>query len=101
MEEKECLCVHKTKERGEAEYKSLINRLCRIEGQIRGIRNMVENSAYCTDIITQVSAVTAALSAFNKELIANHIKTCVAEDIRAGKDETVDELVVTLQKLMK
>lgn len=98
--EKEC-CAHKTKERGDIEYKSLINRLNRIEGQIRGIKNMVENSAYCTDILVQVSAVQAALNAFNKELLANHIKTCVAEDIRAGKDETVDELVATLQKLMK
>ena len=99
--EKECCCTHKTKERGEAEYRSLLNRLSRIEGQIRGIRNMVDESAYCTDILVQVSAVTAALNAFNKELLANHIKTCVAEDIKNGKDETVDELVATLQKLMK
>ena len=98
--EKEC-CAHKIKERGETEYKSLINRLNRIEGQVRGIKNMVENSVYCTNILVQVSAVQAALNAFNKELLANHIKTCVAEDIRAGKDETVDELVATLQKLMK
>ncbi len=98
--EKEC-CAHKTKERGDVEYKSLINRLNRIEGQIRGIKNMVENSAYCTDILVQVSAAQAALNAFNKELLANHIKTCVADDIRAGKEETVDELVETLQKLMK
>ena len=99
--EKECCCTHKTKERGEAEYRSLLNRLSRIEGQIRGIRNMVEESAYCTDILVQVSAVTAALNAFNKELLANHIKTCVAEDIKNGNGETVDELVATLQKLMK
>lgn len=98
--EKEC-CAHKIKERGETEYKSLINRLNRIEGQVRGIKNMVENSVYCTNILVQVSAVQAALNAFNKELLANHIKTCVAEDIRVGKDETVDELVATLQKLMK
>lgn len=98
--EKEC-CAHKTKERGDVEYKSFINRLNRIEGQIRGIKNMVENSAYCTDILVQVSAAQAALNAFNKELLANHIKTCVADDIRAGKEETVDELVETLQKLMK
>ena len=99
--ENECCCTHKTKERSEAEYRSLLNRLSRIEGQIRGIRNMVEESAYCTDILVQVSAVTAALNAFNKELLANHIKTCVADDIKNGKDETVDELVATLQKLMK
>ena len=96
-----CCCSHKTKERSEEEYKKLINRLNRIEGQIRGIRGMVENSAYCTDILIQVSAVNAALNAFNKELLANHLRTCVAEDIRSGKDETIDELVNTLQKLMK
>ncbi len=94
-------CTHKTKERSGEEYKSLVNRLNRIEGQIRGIRGMVEKDAYCTDILVQVSAVNAALNAFNKELLSNHIKTCVAQDIRNGKDETVDELVATLQKLMK
>ena len=94
-------CSHKTKERSEDEYKSLINRLNRIEGQIRGIKGMIEKDAYCTDILVQVSAVNAALNAFNKELLSNHIKTCVADDIRNGKDETVDELVATLQKLMK
>ena len=83
------------------EYQKLINRLSRIEGQVRGIRGMVENNAYCTDILVQVSAVNAALNAFSKELLSSHIRTCVAEDIRAGKDETVDELVTTLQKLMK
>ncbi len=100
MEEK-CCCSHKKKERTEQEYKKLINRLNRIEGQVRGIRGMVENNAYCTDILMQVSAVNAALNAFNKELLANHIRTCVADDIRDGKDETVDELVDALQKLMK
>ena len=99
--EKNCCCSHKTKERSEEEYKKLIHRLNRIEGQIRGIRGMVENSAYCTDSLIQVSAVNAALNAFNKELLANHIRTCVADDIRNGKDETVDELVNTLQKMMK
>ncbi len=94
-------CCHKTKERSEEEYKSLIHRLNRIEGQIRGIKGMVEKDAYCTDILVQVTAVNAALNAFNKELLANHIKTCVARDIRDGKYEIIDELVVTLQKLMK
>lgn len=94
-------CTHKTKERSEKEYKKLINRLSRIEGQIRGIRGMVENNAYCPDILIQVSAVNAALNAFNKELLSNHIRTCVAKDIKDGKDETIDELVCTLQKLMK
>jgi DNA-binding FrmR family transcriptional regulator len=94
-------CCKKSKHRSEHERKSLINRLSRIEGQIRGIRSMVENDAYCTDILTQVSAAQAALNAFNRELLAEHIRTCVADDIRAGKDETIDELVQTLQKLMK
>lgn len=100
MMEEMCNC-HKIKERSEEEYKKLINRLNRIEGQIRGIRGMVEKNAYCTDILVQVAAVNAALNSFNKELLANHIKTCVAKDIREGKDETIDELVATLQKLMK
>ena len=94
-------CCHKTKKRTEEERKKLINRLNRIEGQIRGLRGMIEKDAYCTDILVQVAAANAALNAFNKELLASHIRTCVAEDIRAGKDETVDELVTTLQKLMK
>lgn len=98
-EQKEC--CHKTKERTEKEYKNLIHRLNRIEGQIRGIKKMIENDSYCTDILVQVSAVNAALNSFNKVLLANHIRTCVAEDIREGKEETIDELVFTLQKLMK
>lgn len=99
-EETECSC-HKTKERSEKEYKDLIHRLNRIEGQIRGIKGMVERDAYCTDILIQVSAVNAALSSFNKVLLANHIKTCVTRDIKEGKEDTVDELVETLQKLMR
>lgn len=95
-----CAC-HKIKERTEKESKQLINRLNRIEGQIRGIRGMVEKNIYCTDILMQVAAANAALNAFTRELLSNHIRTCVAEDIRAGKDETIDELVQTLQKLMK
>ena len=94
------LCCHKTKERTEKERKKLINRLNRIEGQVRGIRGMIEKDAYCTDVLTQVAAANAALNAFTKELLASHIKTCVADDIRAGRDETIDELVATLQKLM-
>ena len=99
MEEK--TCCHKMKERSEKEYKDLINRLNRIEGQIRGIKGMVEKDAYCPDIITQVAAANAALNSFNKVLLANHIKTCVTDDIKSGKEETVDELVTMLQKLMK
>ncbi len=94
-------CSVKTKSRSEKEYKSLIHRLNRIEGQVRGIRGMIERDAYCTDILVQSAAVNAAINAFNKELLANHIRTCVAQDIRDGKDEVVDELVTTLQKLMR
>ena len=101
MEEAACCAGGKTKLRSAEEYKKLVNRLSRIEGQIRGIRGMVERNAYCTDILVQVSAVNAALAAFNRELLASHIRGCVTEDIRAGKDETVDELVATLEKLMK
>lgn len=96
-----CSCENRTKERSDQEYKDLIHRLNRIEGQIRGIRGMVEKDAYCTDILVQVAAANAALNSFNRILLANHIKTCVTRDILAGKEETVDELVATLQKLMK
>ena len=99
--ESEKNCCHRTKERSPQEYKKLVNRLSRIEGQIRGIKTMVEEDAYCIDILVQVAAANAALNSFNKELLASHIKTCVADDIRNGKDETIDELVITLQKLMK
>ncbi len=98
---KECCQLHKTKERSEKEYQDLIHRLNRMEGQIRGIRGMVERNAYCTDILTQVAAVNAALNSFNKVLLSNHIKTCVMRDIKDGKEETVDELLQVLQKLMK
>ena len=94
-------CCHKTKERSYKESRNLINRLSRIEGQIRGIKKMVEEEAYCIDILVQVAAANAALNSFNKVLLGEHIKTCVANDIRDGKDETIDELVTTLQKLMK
>lgn len=102
MEENKCCCCgERKKERSPAEYKDLVNRLNRIEGQIRGIKKMVERSAYCPDILIQVAAANAALNSFNKELLSNHIKTCVKDDIRQGKDETVDELVKLLQRLMK
>ena len=100
MEEKTC-CEARHKKRTEEEQKDLLVRLRRIEGQIRGIEKMVENDIYCPDILIQVSAVTSALNSFNKQLLAAHIRSCVAEDIREGKDETIDELVGVLQKLMK
>lgn len=101
MSEGKCECCKRTKERSEEEHKRLLNRLNRIEGQIRGIKNMIENDAYCTDIIIQVTAATAALNSFNKELLSEHIRTCVAEDIRNGKDDVIDDLLLTIQKLMK
>ena len=101
MEEKVCECSHRTKARDVNEYKYLLNRLSRIEGQVRGVRGMVEKDAYCTDILIQVSAINAALNSFNKVLLAIHINTCVAEDLGTGKDEAIDELVKLLQKLMK
>lgn len=94
-------CCKKTKERTAEELNRLLHRLNRIEGQIRGIKGMLERNAYCTDILVQSTAVTAAVNAFNRELLAEHIRTCVANDIRNGKDEVIDELVMTLQKLMK
>ena len=96
-----CGCCKKTTARSTEEQKKLIHRLNRLEGQICGIRKMVENTAYCTDILMQSAAVNAAVNAFNKELLASHIRGCVSRDIREGKDEVIDELVATLQKLMK
>lgn len=78
-----------------------MNRLSRIEGQIRGVKGMLENDAYCTDIVLQVSAINAALNSFNKVLLAEHIRTCVADDIRNGKDDTIEDLVNTITRLMK
>lgn len=93
-------CI-RCKQRESKEYKDLINRLSRIEGQVRGVKKMIEEDRYCIDILTQVSAVQAALNSFNKVLLSNHIKSCVVDDIKAGNDATVDELCATLQKLMK
>lgn len=103
MKEEE-MCPHcgmRKKQRSPEEYRSLINRLNRIEGQVRGIRGMLENDAYCPDILIQAAAVNAAVNAFSRELLANHIRTCVADGIRGGDDGAVDELISTLQKLMK
>lgn len=102
VEEIKCCCGSKrTKCRDEKEYKDLMNRLNRIEGQVRGVKNMVEQNAYCPDILVQVSAITAALNSFNKVLLTNHIESCVVNDLIAGKEGTIEELVTTLQKLMK
>ena len=96
----DCCCTRK-KHREDDEYKDLIHRLNRMEGQIRGIRSMVEDERYCVDILTQVSAVKSALDAFSRVLLNNHIKSCVVEDIQSGRDEAVDELCQVIQKLMK
>ena len=111
MKDKECncsseqkaevVCCERKKKRSDDEFKSLMNRLKRIEGQVRGVERMLGNDAYCPDILTQVSAINSALNSFNKELLASHMKSCVVNDIRAGKDEVIDELVTTLQKIMK
>ena len=94
-------CCHKTTERSEDERKKLIARLNRIEGQIRGLKNMVESDAYCNDILTQAAAATSALNGFSKEVLSRHMHTCVAHDIRQGNDEVIDELMDTLLKLMR
>ena len=97
-----CCCTDgRKKERTTEEKKKLIRRLKMAEGQIRGIQNMVENDAYCPDILIQVSAVANALNSFNKELLACHIRTCLTDDIKAGNEEAIDEFVKMLQKLMK
>ena len=99
--EKDCCGTGRTKERSEEEYRSLVNRLNRIEGQIRGIRGMLDKNAYCPDILAQTAAAKAALNAFSRELLSSHIRSCVVNDVRAGNDEVIDELLDTLQKLMK
>ncbi len=101
MENEHCEHCAKTKQRGDEERRKLINRLNRIEGQIRGLRGMVEKDAYCADILTQASAANAALNAFSRELLASHMHSCVVRDIREGRDETIDELLGILQKMMK
>ena len=96
-----CCCAHKTKHRSEEEYKSLVHRLNRIEGQIRGIRGMVENEAYCPDILVQSAAVSAAMSSFNRELLSDHIRTCVVRDIQSGNADTVNESITELLKILQ
>ena len=97
----DCCGCHKTRVRSEEELKKLTNRLSRIEGQVRGLREMLERDVYCIDVLVQVSAVNAALNSFSKELLGEHLRTCVADNLRQGNDEVVDELVAALQKLMK
>lgn len=101
MDEMTCCACERRKERSEEEKRALINRLSRIEGQIRGVRAMVEKDAYCPDILTQTSAASAAINGFARALLSEHIRTCVAEDVRKGNDAVIDELLGTLQKWMK
>ncbi len=100
MSEK-CCCSHKSKHRSENEIKALNNRLKRIEGQVRGVQKMLLNDAYCTDILIQVSAIQSALNSFNKELLEQHLRTCVVEDIKNGDEEVISDLMETIRKLMK
>lgn len=100
-EKQACCCNQRKKERDEKEYKDLIHRLSRIEGQVRGVKKMVESDCYCVDILMQISAISAALNSFNKVLLADHIRECVVEDIRNGKDDVIEELVEITKKLMK
>ena len=94
-----CQCRHK--HRTAKEEKDLISRLNRIEGQIRGIKAMVQEERYCTDILVQVSAVQSALNGFSKMLLSNHIKSCVVEDIKNGDEEkAIDDLCETIKKMM-
>ena len=96
-----CCSPAREKHRTEEERKALTDRLSRIEGQVRGLKGLIEKEAYCTDVITQSAAVTAALRSFERELLEQHIRTCVAEDIREGKDEVIDDLIATLARLMR
>ena len=100
-EPKRCSCCEKHTLRAQAEKKKLLIRLRRIEGQVRGLQAMVEADAYCNDVLTQSAAVNAAINAFNRELLAEHLRTCVTRDLKNGHEEIVDELAATLQKLMK
>ncbi len=101
MQEEKCCCCNKTTQRSEEQKKKLLNRLKRIEGQIRGIQSMLERDAYCNDVLMQSAAALAALNAFNRELLSSHIHTCVARDIKAGNDQVIDELMTTLEKLIR
>ena len=102
MKNEKCECAQfKVRDKNGKEYKNLLARLNRVEGQVRGVKKMLEEDRYCIDILVQVSAITSALNAFNKELLTEHIETCVVNDIREGKETKVEELCETLKKLMK
>ena len=96
-----CPMCHAGKQRDESERQALINRLRRIEGQVRGVEGMLERDAYCVDILTQIQAISSALTSFSTALLESHLKTCVKEDILSGKDEVLDELVGVISRFMK
>ena len=96
-----CECCHKKKPRSPQQVRELTNRLSRIEGQVRGIKRMIEENVYCPDILVQTASVIATLNSFNKALLADHIRTCVADDIKEGRDEAIDELLATLKNMLK
>ncbi|MBR1759424.1 MAG: metal-sensing transcriptional repressor [Lachnospiraceae bacterium] len=99
--EQESCCCGPKKDRSPEEYKKLVNRLNRIEGQVRGVHRMLDDGAYCVDILTQVSAIQSALSGFSQVLLDDHIKSCVVNDVEAGGTEKIDELITLLRKMMK
>lgn len=101
MSENNCCCSNRKKRREVSEKRALANRLSRIEGQIRGIRGMLEKDAYCPDVLMQVSAATAALNSFARAMIDTHIRTCVTEDVRSGNEEAVNELIEVLHKFVR
>ena len=101
MKMQDCPCSVRKKTRDEKERRELMNRLKRIEGQVRGLQRMLDEDAYCPDVLVQASAVSSALNGFCRTLLAEHLRTCVSDDIRAGREEAVDELMETLKKLMK
>lgn len=93
-------CEHRTRERNEEELKKLLNRLSRVEGQVRGIRKMLEEDSYCIDIVTQVSAVTSALNSFTKEILTQHFETCVKTDLEQGSDEKLLEALDAIKRIL-
>ena len=96
-----CCCGGKKTERSEEQKKKLLNRLSRLEGQVRGVRKMIENDAYCNDVLIQTAAISAAVNAFSREVLRSHLHTCVIRDSREGKDEVADELMETLERMMR
>lgn len=96
-----CTACQRKTERTEEQKKKLMNRLNRLEGQVRGVKKMIESDVYCNDILIQAAAIRAAVDAFSRELLRAHLHSCVARDIRDGREEVVDELMETLERLMR